>query len=424
MTEFTDSAHSKQLDQREHNNDVSAKRIQVRGLDTDDGIPYNVTVHTPGTRVAFDVAVVDGSGNQVTSFGSTTQYADGAARGSATGTLAMGDDGTNIQSLHTDTSGDLQIDVLSSALPTGAATAALQTQPGVDIGDVTVNNASGASAVNIQDGGNSITVDGTVGVSGTVAVTQSGTWDEVGINDSGNSITVDAPVGTPAFVRLSDGASAISTLPVSLASVPSHAVTNAGTFAVQDSTTQTNTGNAATSLAIMDDWDNGASDGASVSGDVAHDAVDAGEPVKIGGKARTANPTAVAANDRVDAFFDDVGRQVTLNGVPRDLLVSPTIVTITSSTAETTALAAGGSGVFHDVYAVIITNTSATATEVTFKDATAGTDRFIVSAPANDTRGISLPFVVPQSSSNANWTATCADSVASIKISVLAMKNV
>lgn len=51
--------------------------------------------------------------------------------------------------------------VASSALPTGAATAALQTQPGVDIGDVTINNASGASAVNIQDGGNSITVDGT-----------------------------------------------------------------------------------------------------------------------------------------------------------------------------------------------------------------------------------------------------------------------
>lgn len=35
-------------------------------------------------------------------------------------------------------------------------------QPGVDIGDVTVNNAGGGAAVNIQDGGNSITVDGTV----------------------------------------------------------------------------------------------------------------------------------------------------------------------------------------------------------------------------------------------------------------------
>lgn len=65
---------------------------------------------------------------------------------------------------------------------------------------------------------------------------------------------------------------------------------------------------AVTSLAIMDDWDNTASDGASVSGDVAHDAVDAGEPVKIGGKASTSEPTAVANLDRVDAYFDENGR--------------------------------------------------------------------------------------------------------------------
>lgn len=38
---------------------------------------------------------------------------------------------------------------------------------------ITVQNPGGASAVNIQDGGNSITVDGTVAISGTVAVTQS-----------------------------------------------------------------------------------------------------------------------------------------------------------------------------------------------------------------------------------------------------------
>jgi surface antigen len=54
-----------------------------------------------------------------------------------------------------------------SSVPVTAAA-----QPGVDIGDVTVNNAAGAAAVNIQDGGNTITVDGTVGVSGTVAVQQ------------------------------------------------------------------------------------------------------------------------------------------------------------------------------------------------------------------------------------------------------------
>ena len=55
------------------------------------------------------------------------------------------------------------------------------------------------------------------------------------VSDNSGSITVDAPQGTPVFVRLSDGTNPITTLPVSLASVPSHAVTNAGTFAVQNS---------------------------------------------------------------------------------------------------------------------------------------------------------------------------------------------
>jgi hypothetical protein len=48
----------------------------------------------------------------------------------------------------------------------------------------------------------------------------------VHVDDNAGSITIDAPVATPAFVRLSDGAAAISTLPVSLASVPTHAITH------------------------------------------------------------------------------------------------------------------------------------------------------------------------------------------------------
>ena len=58
------------------------------------------------------------------------------------------------------------VDVLTMPAITGTVTATAQ--PGVDIGDVTINNAAGVSAVNIQDGGNSITVDGAVTTSGTV----------------------------------------------------------------------------------------------------------------------------------------------------------------------------------------------------------------------------------------------------------------
>jgi hypothetical protein len=45
--------------------------------------------------------------------------------------------------------------------------------------------------------------------------------------------------------------------------------------------------------------------------DTAHDAVDTGAPVKIGGKAQNAFPTAVANGDRTNAQFDLQGRQLT-----------------------------------------------------------------------------------------------------------------
>lgn len=47
-----------------------------------------------------------------------------------------------------------------------------------------------------------------------------------------------------------------------------------------------------------------------VAGPVAHDAVDSGNPVKIGGKAASALPTAVANADRADVLTDLFGRQL------------------------------------------------------------------------------------------------------------------
>lgn len=76
-----------------------------------------------------------------------------------------------------------QFTKLTDGTDTGLITAAGElnvlatAQPGVDIGDVTINNASGGSAVNVQDGGNSLTVDGTIAFSNTtIAVTNAGTF--------------------------------------------------------------------------------------------------------------------------------------------------------------------------------------------------------------------------------------------------------
>lgn len=89
----------------------------------------------------------------------------------------------------TDNGGSLTVD--------GTVTASAQ--PGVDIGDVTVNNAAGASAVNIQDGGNSLTVDnaalsvvggGTEATALRVTVANDSTG-VLSVDDNGSSLTVD-----------------------------------------------------------------------------------------------------------------------------------------------------------------------------------------------------------------------------------------
>lgn len=142
-----------------------------------------------------------------------------------------------------------------AAVETGLATSALQLADGHN---VTVDNANGASAVHIQDGGNTITVDGTV---------------TANLSAVDNTVLDNIKIDTEAIE---------------------------------------------TAVEKMDDWDNAASDGASVTGDVAHSGVDAGEPVKVGGKAIDYQPNSegeqgaaeVTANDRTNGAFNLRGEAV------------------------------------------------------------------------------------------------------------------
>ena len=145
--------------------------------------------------------------------------------------------------------------------------------------------ASDTLTLNAGSGGSNLAVDVDAGDGNVVYQ-----WVKLvfGANDTFSKVAA----GTPLPVQLSDGTDTVL-------------VTAAGELSVLDS----NSAAIAASLSVLDDWDNAASDGASVSGDTAHDAVDAGEPVKIGGFAKAAAPTAVSADlDRVNAWFDLSGR--------------------------------------------------------------------------------------------------------------------
>ena len=159
-----------------------------------------------------------------------------------------------------------------------------------------------------------------------------------------------------------------------------------------------------------------------IAGNTASGASDADNPIKIGGLAKTANPTAVTDGQRVAALHDKLGKQVVVGSI-RDLKGSQ-FTTITSSTAETTVVTAVAA-TFLDIYGVIIENTSAAACKVTFKDSTAGTTRFEIYVPAGDTRGFMLPEsgATKQAAVNNNWTATCGTSVASIVITIFYIQN-
>lgn len=70
-------------------------------------------------------------------------------------------------------------------------------------------------------------------------------------------------------------------------------------------------------------------------GCTAHDAVDAGNPLKIGGKVATSTPAAVANGDRVDAYFDANGRLF----VNSDILASEaTLASVLARLSTTAAL--------------------------------------------------------------------------------------
>ena len=140
-----------------------------------------------------------------------------------------------------------------------------------------------------------------------------------------------------------------------------------------------------------------------VEGDVEHGFADAdtNKPVKIGGRARQTNPTAVFNTERVEAMFDDLGRQITVPHQVRDLIFTASADTATL--AEVTLLS-GTAGAFNDLIEVTCANTSNAAVTVGIRETTGGsvTKLFAIAANSSVSRDFSVP--VPQAIAATTWT--------------------
>jgi hypothetical protein len=328
--------------------------------------------------------IVDASGNQITSFGGGTQYTNAAAQASPIGTISLGYDGTNVRAFATNSSGHLNV-IFPSAQ----------------------------------------------------AVSQSGTWNIGSLttfpdNEPFNvaQIAGSAPGATnPLPVRLTDGSTFLATLPVSLASVPSHAVTNAGTFAVQAAQSGTwtvqpgNTANTTPWLFTVAQGGNSAtvdsggrlatnifgvtqaadtfltvrlSDGSSFltpSTDYTHNAaltIGSSAGPLVMGRASTAVPTEVNADDdAVAAWFLRNGAQVSALSASGSLTgCTPGSIISAASVNETEIKGSAG-----QLYMLNVTNIGAAAVFLKlYNDTAANTD---------ETDTPILRFVVPGSTTGA-----------------------
>lgn len=257
-------------------------------------------------------------------------------------------------------------------------------------------------------------------ITGTVAATQSGTWNvgTVTTVTTVSTVTNLSQMGGAA-ISMGTGVRDAGTQRVTIATNDAVPVTFTGST---DVATQTTLASALTALQIMDDWDNGASDGASVSGDVAHDTADAGEPVKLGAKAVAglAGATLVAANDRTNIFTGLDGVMPVRTHCHLEDIVSGT-ATNTDGTS-TSCIATAGAGVKQYLTSITLSNTSATAVEVVIKSGT--TARWTFPVPAN-TSGVVFNWSVPLPPNAADeaWNFDPSAAATTISCSMVGFKS-
>jgi len=162
-----------------------------------------------------------------------------------------------------------------------------------------------------------------------------------------------------------------------------------------------------------------------VGGIVAHDAVDEGNPVKIGAKAVSSEPAAVAAADRTNLITDLVGKLITLPYANPENFVSGAITTAMTGTTSTSLIAAPAAGLRNYITQITVSNSHATVgTDVVIQDGSGGATLYTIPAAAVY-GGAVLTFPVPLRQPTTATAIYCANVTtgASTKVSASGYKG-
>jgi hypothetical protein len=244
--------------------------------------------------------------------------------------------------------------------------------------------------------------------SGTVAATQSGTWN---ITNAGTFATQIDGAALTALQLIDD---AVAGTGFNISQMNGTAVTMgngaSGTGVQRVTLANDSTGVLATVSTVTTLTGSG----------IAHDSADSGNPHKLGAKAETAlsGITLVADGDRTDLYA----------GVDGVLITRPhcNLEDISTGNASNTdgtstqVIAAAGAGVKTYLLAFTVTNTSATDTYCEIKDGT--TAKMTVSVPATGGVTVNLPIPIP-GTANTAWNFDMGAAVTTAYCSMVGFKS-
>ena len=262
----------------------------------------------------------------------------------------------------------------------------------VDANDAAALACDTDGALHIADGGNSITIDGTVtanlsSTDNTVLDNMDTSLNNIEAAVSGSEMQVDLVGSIPA------GSNAIGKL-------AANSGVDIGDVDVTSLPASTNT--------------------LEVVGDVAHDAAAAGNPVQAGGRATNSveGLTQVANADASFVSSDLNGCIITREHTTLEEIISERVSNTNGTSTAFSNFAAGGSGIHNYITTISIYNSSSTDGYVDFRDGTGGS--VIFTAPAPQTGGSVITFPVPlKGAANTALAFDVSGAISTVYISVV-----
>lgn len=159
-------------------------------------------------------------------------------------------------------------------------------------------------------------------------------------------------------------------------------------------------------------------------GNVAHDAVDSGAPIKMGAKAESTPSTAtlVADGDRTDTYADIDGLQLMKPYTSYGDILSERV---TDTTGTSTAFSTFGATASTRNYitTIIVYNSSATNGFVDLRDGTAGSVIMTVPLPTVGGAVINLPVPLRQPTANTALAYDVSGALTTVYISLVGFKS-